>query len=770
MITKIMRKLFLILSLMLVLIAAGANLLFAVSKSEPYYRAKIVSKPPAETQNAPGPAEAAPARSAEANESRQPAAPAAPVATQAPAPAPEAAPPAQQAAAPQPQAQAAGSSDSAYDSAMDLLSAGHYQVALDKFKAIAEQPGAGPLRKERALRRMADCWFYIGGNSNQDLLRAADLYKELIKEYPGNREENTLAVYRLAKSYEGLKFYYEARKEYERLTAEFPGSSAAAEALFKTGEMAYKVRQFSDAADQLRAYIDKHPAGDYVKDAYFMVADCYSQLQRNDISSAWYQEILKRWPEWEKIPPDELYKLGSHYYRSGKYDEAIEILTLFLSMRPDTDGSQSGEAIGPAIGPAIGTDVCFMIARSLLEKGQVKTALKFFSHMIGTYPKSMQAAQAMIYMANLGVEQPSVRIPIFMPGSEANRDPVQAYNNLLATYPFHELTEELLFHKGFALYKYGRFEESFSTFRYEASKYPQGRFKTECMTNLLQSADIIIKRAYSRQDYLSVTDIFLKIEDDYLRAATADKLATVAESFQKVGINKEAISLYNTILKSGKAPDAARLKFRKAECHLSSGDLDEAEKLFAEALEDYKKDKSSSAYCKKYLGDISLQRRAYDKAAGYYTEALAAKTEFEDGAAVQRNLALALKQAGFYSKALQHFQNAAAAYNSKPERYGADVFIDSYEGMGDCLLKEKKFKESLPYFKKAEESMPGVAEVLWPLLGEGKVYLSMRNTEQADRVFAALREKGGEEFWAKIADYTVKESAWAMQYGRILGR
>jgi hypothetical protein len=63
-----------------------------------------------------------------------------------------------------------------------------------------------------------------------------------------------------------------------------------------------------------------------------------------------------------------------------------------------------------------------------------------------------------------------------------------------------------------------------------------------------------------------------------------------------------------------------------------------------------------------------------------------------------------------------------------------------------------------------------VGEVLWPLLGEGKVYLSMRNTEQADKVFAILREKGGEEFWAKIADYTVKENTWATQYGRFLGK
>jgi TolA-binding protein len=647
------------------------------------------------------------------------------------------------------------------------MNSGNYQAALEKFKALHEQPGAGAQRKEKSLRRMADCLYFIGARgSNQDLLRAVDLYKEILKEFPGSGEENAVALYRLAKSYEALKFYYEARKEYDRLAADFPESADAAEARFKAGEMMYKVRQFSDAADRLRIYIEKHPSGDYIKDSYFIVADCYSQLQRNDISSAWYQEILKRWPEWEKIPPDELYKLGSHYYRNGKYDDAIEILTLMMSMRPDGDGAQYGLAGSPANGP----DIFFMIARSLQEKGQVRTALKFFSHLIETYPKSLQAAQAMIIMAGLGVEQPAERIPIFMPGSAANRDPVQAYNELLAVYPFHELTEELLFSKGYALYKYGRYEDSFSTFRYEASKYPQGRFKTQCMTNLLQSADIIIRRAYDRQDYLSVADIFLKIENDYMKAATAENLARIAESFHQVGIDREAISLYDAILKSGKATDAAYLKYRKAECLFSRGDLDEAEKLFAESLEHYRKDKLYSACCRKYLGDVSLKKRAWDKAGGYYAEALAAKADFEDGAAVQRNAGLVLRQTGSYSKALQHYQNAAAAYNSKPERYGADVFIDAYEGMGECLLKERKFKESLPYFKKAGESIPGAGDVLWPLLGEGKVYLSMRNTEQADRVFSVLREKGGEEFWAKIADYTVKENTWATQYGRFLRR
>ncbi len=658
-----MRKLFLIIVILLALIAAGAKFLFAVSKSEPYYRAKIVSKAQPEPANDTAPANEVPAQPATKQEAQPPAQP---VAEQAPANTPPAGSqaPGARAVHPKPEAYAPAVSDPAFAGAQDLLKTGNYQAALEKFKAIAEQPGTSPHRKEEARRRMADCWFYIGSKgNNQDLLKAADLYKELIKEYPGSREENAVSVYRLAKCYEGLNFYYEARKEYEKLAVEFPDSSTGPEALFRAGEMSYMVRQYSAAADQLKTYIEKHPAGDYVKDSYFMIADCYSQLQRNDLSSAWYQEILKRWPEWEKIPPEELYKLGSHYYRSGKCNDAIEIFTLMLTMRPDSEN---------------GADVCFMIARCLLDTGQVKSALKIFSCVIEKYPESQQAAQSMIFMANLGVEQPSVRIPIFMPGSPANRDPVQAYNDLLSKYPFHDLTEELLFHKGYALYKHGRFDESFNTFRYQASKYPQGRFKTECLTNLLQSADIIMKRAYSRQDYLSVTDIFLKIENDYLKAATTEDLGMVAQSFHKIGINKEAISLYNSILKSGKVPDATQLKYKKAECHFFNGDLDTAERLFTEALENYKKDKLSAAYCRKYLGEISLKRRAYDKAALHYTDALASKVDFEDSAAVQRNYGLALKEAGSYSKALAHFQNAAAACNSKPERYGADIFIDAY--------------------------------------------------------------------------------------------
>lgn len=743
-----MRKLLLIIVILLTLLA-GANLLFAVNKSGSFYRAKIVNKAQPEIQSAPGFAETAPEQSqtGKAEPAGLQTAPAAPVKVEAPPP-PATRPPSP--------VKSPAIFDAAYEEAMDLLRADRHETAMEKFKAIFDHPGAAPKMKERTLRRIADCWHYLGmSGDNQDLLKAVDMYKELIKEYPGSRDENAIAVYRLAKSFEGLKFFYEARKEYERLAREFPESSTVPEALYKTGEMSYKVRQYSAAAEQLKLYVDKHPSGDYVKDSYFMIADCYSQLQRNDISSAWYQEILKRWPEWEKIPPEELYKLGSHYYRSGKCADAIEIFTLMMSMRPDSPN---------------GADVCFMTARCLLETGQVKSALKMFSHVVENYPESQQTAQALIFMANLGVEQPAVRIPIFMPGSPANKDPVQAYNDLLSRYPFHDLTEELLFHKGYALYRYGRFEESFNTFRYEASKYPQGRFKTECMTNLLSSANILMKRAYERQDYLSVTDIFLKIENDYLNAATADNLGTVAHSFHKIGINKEAISLYAAILKSGKVSDTAHLRYRKAESHFYSSDLDTAERLFTEVLEGNKKDKFYAAYCKKYLGGISLKRRAYDKAAAYYSDALAAKVDFDDAAAVQRNYAQALKEAGSYSEALAHFQSAAAAYNSKPERYGADVFIDSYVGAGECLLKERKFKESLPYFKRAAESIPGVGEVLWPLLGEGKVYLSMRNTEQADKVFSIIREKGGEEFWARIADYTVNENTWANQYGRFLGR
>ena len=137
----------------------------------------------------------------------------------------------------------AESNNSLYDQAMGDFQRGGYAEALEKFKLILQQEPRESPKKEKVMRSMAECHYFLGikGNKN-NLLNAADLYKNIVQEYPDSRDDNAIALYRIANAYAALDFYYEAKREFENLYAKYPDSHYVPEITFRIGEMLYKAK------------------------------------------------------------------------------------------------------------------------------------------------------------------------------------------------------------------------------------------------------------------------------------------------------------------------------------------------------------------------------------------------------------------------------------------------------------------------------------------------------------------------------------------------
>ncbi len=644
-----------------------------------------------------------------------------------------------------------------FGSAMADFKAGHYQDALAKLMDV-NRDNLDPAVKETVLRRIADCYYLIGSKgSNRDLLSAVDAYKEILQKYPLARKENAEAQYRLAKSYLQLKFYYEAKREFQALYSRFNESPHTPEALFMSGEMSYRTRNFTEAVLRYKEYLIKFPQGDMVQKAYFDIGDSYSQLQQNDQADIWYGEARRRW-QLEEMPKDGVMKLGYHYFRSKNYPEAVRVFFFFVNLYPDDEMSR---------------DVLFSIARSFMEIDQHAIALKMFSLLIERYPDSREAQESAIIMANIGVKKPGLKLPD-LPGIQNYRDPIKLYNTLLAQSGPGEMTEGLLFQKGYALWKYGRNEESFEAYSLMIRLYPQGRYKEEGIKNLVQNINELVAKYKTKRDYLALARMYYKTPEQVLaRDGDVASVFDIGESLKKIGLLFDAKRVFDNLLKTlPPGQDKSPVLLMLADIENKRGRHEDAERILQEIPFDKSRtDHKTLAGIQVLRGDIFLRKGQYERAVSAYAEALDFGEPGDNAAVVFRNYASALKETNACPAAVVQYQKAVAHYQKgikENQPYPRDVWVTAHQGMGDCYYLENKYQEAVLMYKQSMTGAPENRENLWALFDMGRGYVRGNNPALAEKVFSELKSRGGEEFWSNVIDYTVRENAWTEKYAKYL--
>ncbi|MGA2330461.1 MAG: tetratricopeptide repeat protein [Syntrophales bacterium] len=667
--------------------------------------------------------------------------------------------------------------NSLYDQAMGDFQRGGYAEALEKFKVVLPQESGESPQKEKVMRSMAECHYFLGINGNKnDLLNAVDLYKNIVQKYPDSRDGNAIALYRIANAYAALDFYYEAKREFENLYAKYPESHYVPEITFRIGEMLYKTRKFDESALKFEEYVRKFPAGEYVKTAYFNLGDCYSQMHQEEVADKWYNDALNKWPELETIPEDVLLNVGYHYFRSTKYRDALKIFFFYVNVFPAKESNK---------------EVLFAIARSLMELDQLPLSLKIFSLLIEKFPASREAMESAIIMANLGVKKPGMRLPSYFQGMRNYQDPLKTYNDLLAGSPSGDYVEELLFQKGYFLYKNNRHKESFDTYALLLSRFSNGRYKGEVVKYFMTSADRIVDENYANGDYLAVSEIYFKSREHGL--ITGDNFKTaycMGDSLRRVGLYDEAAEVFEKLLKtSGSVGDRNKILLAIADIDCERRNYDNVERILQRlSVTPQEKDRRLTMngrrtksqgkaiiqhsapdgyiqlHVDRILGNVYFKKGLFDKAVSAYARVLAHGEGIEGMAEVYLKNADCLKAINSVEASMASYRKAIEAYNRESKKYSVDVLIASYRGLGDCLSEKKEYQEAISMYRQSASYLGGRAEGLWSLYGMGKGYAGLKNSEMADKTFSELKNKGGEGFWSNLADYALREYSWNEKY------
>ncbi|MBT8490275.1 MAG: tetratricopeptide repeat protein, partial [Deltaproteobacteria bacterium] len=329
---------------------------------------------------------------------------------------------------------------SLYDRALLDFRSGRYEDAVKKLTEIINGNPANVKQKETVLRCLADCYYMLGekDGDKKNYLKAIDRYRYIIKFYPDSQKKNVPIMYRLAKSYYNLKFYYQGIKEYKNLYTKYPTSVYAAESLFMVGKMLYLTRKYEGAIKEYKKYVKTFPDGKYATAVYLQIGDCYAQMHQFDAADHWYGKALKKWPRLEDVPKNVLMKIGSNFLKVGKYHSASEIFFVYMNLFPQDKNS---------------ADILYKLAQSYIGIGQLSLGLKVLTQVIERYPKSKEAQESAIMMANMGIRSPGLKVPVHILSSlEHYRNPVDTYESMMNKVSQPEMKEEILYQKGDALF------------------------------------------------------------------------------------------------------------------------------------------------------------------------------------------------------------------------------------------------------------------------------------------------------------------------------
>jgi tetratricopeptide (TPR) repeat protein len=641
-----------------------------------------------------------------------------------------------------------------HDGAMGDFIAQRYEDALPKFKKMAATGN-----NQTALRRMADCYYFLGCNGNkQYLLKAIEQYRMMIKNSPDDHRENAQALYRLADGYRVLHFYYEALAGFKDLCRKYPESRYAPDAVFMVGKMNYQVNRFNRAIEKLRTYIERFPGGRHIKDAHFAMGSCYSKLRQLNDAKRWYTNALKKWPDLADIPEDSLSQLGATYYANGRYNDALKVFFVYLNLFPESRDYKA---------------VFCKVARIFEKTGQLPMALKLSSLIIERYPDTRQALESAILMANIGAEHPALKLPpAIFTGRGYYHDPLSTYDEIAQKNTDLGMAEELAFRKGDAQLKKGMYRQAFDTCRLFLKKFPAGPRRNAVEKNFVKCVVHRVGDQYSKKNHMAVAHMYFISEKKILMTGgDFDLLSKIGNSLEKIGLSEQAVEIFKKMRE--RFPTNQKIhKIRLAEAQIDTrlGRDKEAREILKKLLvKPWGVSKKTLQSAGKLIGDICFRKHLPKEAGDYYLKALNAGDASADMADIRKKYADALKESGRYAEALANYQMVLKSGTGDSEKYRDAVIPGAYEGAGDCLYHSGAIRKAISMYEKILSlKPPGSDQQKFILYKTGRGYARLDNGAMAEESFNRLTNDTDDEFWPAIVDNYLTHKNWLEKYSDYL--
>ncbi|MEK6576789.1 MAG: tetratricopeptide repeat protein, partial [Nitrospirota bacterium] len=451
--------------------------------------------------------------------------------------------------------------------------------------------------------------------------------------------------------------------------------------LYQEGIRLLKESKFIDASLKFKELIARHPDSGLAPLAGILIGDSY--LREGETKPAWFNDALEAYQEVRKGHPDgdvgaiTLLRIGDAYQRLGFSYEATGSFKRIYSEFPGSRFIPKARV---------------RAANAYLLSGRYQEALREAQAIIGSYPKSMEAADA-----------------FFMKGYTLNHmkrygEAGKAYMEGSAKWPDYPRSNPvILYDMGDTYMRLGRYEMARQAFSALVNIYPKYNLSVKAMKNIGDSYRLEGKGSEAIKIYRETVDFFP--EDESINGIKA--ILEEEEVFQSaINATKEkriadAINAFNDLL----------IKYPKGI------KTDETEKALAGLVKDYISDQFRSEGClsasityKKFkervgakirdaglyslLGDCYMGLGLYNGAAEIYNEAIKMGGTGEE---TRYRIGEAGFLAGDYVNAGRHFEEFISSYPRSSR------LVDAYRYLGISSYRSNDYKRSREAFARILE-------------------------------------------------------------------
>jgi len=638
---------------------------------------------------------------------------------------------------------------SGYESAKAEFDARRYEQAAAMFSSMISNKQSDAALYERSLRHLADCYYFLGEGGDRNFhAKAVDSYSNILRHYPDLRSGNDVVNYRLASCLERSGRHEEAYVAYERVITKYPGSIHEQDALYRMGEILYLTKRYRHAIDKLRQYVNKYPAGNFAAQAHFILGYCLRQTNQKNEGALCYHNALSKGKDHEELPGDILYDLGVCQLSLQEYSRAVDFFSLYLNLHPE--GVLKKSAL-------------FHLGESLYFLNHFSSALRVFSLLLESYPETTEAYESILFMANIGVIDPKADFKVCMTGHDYFRNPVETYDGMREKFPGGRLEEWLLYQKGYALWKAGRYRDAFDLYCTLLDSFSHGILEKESRAYLVLNAKHLIEASYGKGDDLAIADLYYKIRNKIpVLPETTEMFFKIGGSLWRLGLMSETVAVWNRLRQNCQNPSQrALLDLIMIEADYSQGRAVITEEKWNSLLRALAENKSETASrARKNMADYFYRKGQYDKVIPLY-ETLLREQGNSALLPISKNYAHALRNQNLCSSAIERYLGIINRCKENPQTCDEGFLAEAYAGLGDCYFDNADHEQDIAMYQQALPGLKDKETRMWTLFRMGQSYGKRDDSATAGKIFSELKGKSGDPFWQKVVDYWVADQAWS---------
>jgi len=497
---------------------------------------------------------------------------------------------------------------------------------------------------------------------------------------------------------------------------------------------AYNSRQYA-VANQLfqKFFLEHHLTDELYATAKYYSADALLKLGEKDAAAAGFEYLVNNF-KLSNFRDKALYNLGLIYYETGEYALSVERLKKLIEEYPASD--YAGQSF-------------YWIGEDFTKENDFASAISFLKEAIKNNPNEQYIDYSIYTLANVYEK------------TRDYEDAIKYYDNLLSYHSDSPLASAAHIRIGICYFKVKDYDSSVLELNNPIlKKLPPGEFAEDIY--------LLANSYYRLQDYPNAERAYIEVIENYseYKDSRNSKYGLAWCYFQQKHFN-EAYKVFNSI-SDGDDSIAIKSFYWKAEAKRYAGDEAEAFNLYKEFADRFpnsdlikgamfqlgayyfnlKKydlaekylngaaldaDSSVKAKSLMLIGELNLERRNYNEAINYFSEAAKVPGAPEDE--VNRSM-LGIGAADYF---LHHFDEAIstlAGISASGPNFEKDK-VNFY--IAESYYAKQKYKEALSNYNKVNFDDSEVGSLA--LYGKAYCLFNLKEFDNAAKAFSEYINK-----------------------------